>query len=121
MTYRNKKHVEQPNPATDAQDRHEVMSGQSLPLLLTAWEPNQPLTIRLKEFLRVTGLGRSTAFEMWNPRSRLYDETMPVGFKLFDSPNAPRFFFFHEVVAWLMYRAEQSRSQRTPEKGVLEA
>ena len=97
------------------------MCSQPRHSLLTDWEPNQPITIRLKELLRVTGLGRSTVFKMMNPRSRLYDETMPTGFKLFDSPNAPRFFFYHEVIAWLTCRAEHSRSKRSDTNGVLEA
>lgn len=121
MAHRNMKQASRRDSTTTEQAKGVEVCGQPSSTLLTAWEPNQPITIRLKQFLKLTGIARSTAFKMWDPRSCRYDEKMPVGFKLFDSPNAPRFFFYDEVVAWLMYRAEQSRSNRAGKKGVLEA
>lgn len=121
MAYRYKKQVVAKNCATEAQDEQEVLCRPYSSSLLVAWEPNQPITIRFKQFLKLTGIGRSTAFEMWNPRSRLYDEKMPVGFKLFNSPNSPRFFFYQEVIAWLAYRAEQPCPEHVAKKGGLEA
>ena len=107
--------------AADGERAKPDVCDQSCPSLLTAWEPNQPITIRFKHFLKVTGIGRSTVFKMWNPRSHLYDAKMPRGFRLSDSPNAPRFFFYSEVVEWLMYRAEQYRANPSTKEGVLEA
>lgn len=121
MAKRNKERVDQQALMTNEQAKGVEVCGQPGSTLLTAWEPDQPITIRFKQFLKMTGIARSTAFEMWNPRSRLYDEAMPVGFKLSDSKNAPRFFFYRDVVEWLQYRSEQWRSKRTAKDGVLAA
>ena len=121
MAKRNKGRVDQQALTTNEQAKGVKVCGQPGSALLTAWVPDQPFTIRLKQFLKVTGLGRSTAFKMWNPRSPLFDARMPRGFKLFNSPNAPRFFFYRDVVEWLMFRAEQYRANPSAKEGVLEA
>jgi hypothetical protein len=121
MAHRKNTRIDKQNIATDTQSKKQIEIELPPSRLPTAQETDQPITIRFKQFLKVTGLARSTAFEMWNSRSRLYDAKMPVGFKFFESPNAPRFFFYDEVVAWLMYRAELSRSKGATKKGVLEA
>lgn len=119
MAHLSKKNACPPESEAGTERKEGRECGVPMPTMLAPADPNLPLAIPFKQFLKVTGLGRSTSFEMRNPKSPRYDALMPQGFTLFDSPNATRYFFYHEVVAWLEHRAEKCRADRLPKKGEL--
>ncbi|MEW9572259.1 hypothetical protein ABQJ54_10900 [Rhodanobacter sp. Si-c] len=121
MAQRSTKKTVRQESATDMRTKDLDLRKKSRKKEMKPVDLDQPITIKLKEFLKLTGIARSTAFEMWNPRSKRYDEAMPVGFRLSDSKNAPRFFFYWDVVEWLQYRAELWRSRHAGKRGVLAA
>ena len=67
--------------------------------------------LRLPEVLRLTGDKRSHWYSRLNPRSSAYDPNAPQSFRLGDSCRSPAVWWYHEVVAWLQFRASTSRKK----------
>lgn len=71
-----------------------------------AWEPDGP-TLRFKELLQVTRVGRSKAYQLMKS-----DVDFPKGIPLYDSDQSPKFYWTHEAMAWVESRAKKFRGQR---------
>jgi prophage regulatory protein len=70
---------------------------------------SNPKIIRLDELISMTGLARSTLYDIQNPKSPRFDPSFPKKIKL--SLRAVGF-FLEDVIAWLNNRktgAEQSK------------
>ena len=65
---------------------------------LPAWVPEGPV-LRLPGLLKVTGMGRSKAYEVMKS-----DPEFPQGIPLFDSDRSPRFWWTEQVLAWMKGR-----------------
>ena len=87
---------------------------QLSPSVLLAWKPDGP-TLRFADLLKVTRVGRSAAYEKMKPGHRNFDPKFPVGAPLFDSKNSPKFWWYHEALAWNQGRAAITR-KHTPTK-----
>lgn len=61
-------------------------------------------TLRFKELLQVTSVGRSQAYVLMKT-----DPDFPKGIPLYDSENSPKFYWTHEAIAWLRGRAAKVR------------
>lgn len=70
----------------------------------------QRRAIRLREVLRVLGIGKSTLYARLNPTSPTHDPDMPRPFKLGNSDRSPSVWWHHEVQAYLEFRAELQRA-----------
>lgn len=68
--------------------------------------------LRFHEFLAVTKVGKSKAYDLMNPKSPGYDPDFPTGFPLFDSPRSPKGYWRHEAMAWLDGRSKKFRKQQ---------
>lgn len=73
-------------------------------LTMPAWQPDGP-TLRFKQLLKVTRVGRSKAYELMKSDSRF-----PKGIPLYDSGQSPKFYWTHEALAWVESRAEKFHS-----------
>ncbi|MBL8256430.1 MAG: hypothetical protein JNJ62_07505 [Pseudoxanthomonas mexicana] len=69
-------------------------SCRAAPLMLPAWQPDSP-TLTFKEMLKITKVGRSTAYVLIKT-----DPTFPKGTPVYDSERSPKFYWTHEVLAW---------------------
>ncbi len=76
------------------------------PLMTPAWQPDGP-TLRFKELLKVTRVGRSKAYVLMKS-----DSNFPKGIPLYDSDRSPKFYWTHEAVAWVESRAKKFRNVR---------
>ncbi|MFK3844738.1 AlpA family phage regulatory protein [Stenotrophomonas sp. PS02297] len=68
--------------------------------------PDSP-TLRLRGLLKATSLGRSKAFELMKT-----DPDFPQGIPLYDSDRSPKFYWTHEVMAWMEARAAKFRGHK---------
>lgn len=86
-----------------------VESSQSQPITglasVLAWQADHP-TMRFKELVKVGSFSRSKAYEL-----RKSDPTFPKGTPLYDSENSPKFYWTHEVMAWLEARSNKFNNQ----------
>ena len=73
--------------------------------IVPAWQPDGP-TLRFKELLKVTRVGKSKAYELMKT-----DPSFPQGIPLYDSDRSPMFFWTHEAIAWVNSRATKFRSK----------
>lgn len=62
---------------------------------------NLPIVIRMAELIAVTGLARSTLFDIQNPKSPRYDATFPQKLKLGLRAVG---YFLEDVLSWLKSR-----------------
>ena len=70
-----------------------------------------PLTMDFDRLLGETNLSRSKAYELLNPAHENFDLIFPQGVPLYDSERSPRFWWSHEVVAWLKQRDTNNRKK----------
>lgn len=86
-----------------------VESSQSQPITglasVMAWQPDSP-TMRFKEVVKVGSFSRSKAYELMK-----VDPTFPKGTPLYESKNSPKFYWTHEVMAWLEARSNKFNNQ----------
>jgi len=64
-------------------------------------------SLRFKELLQVTSVGRSQAYVLMKT-----DPDFPKGIPLYDSENSPKFYWTHEAIAWLQGRATKARTMK---------
>lgn len=69
---------------------------------------SMPLTLNFDQLLEYTHLGRSTAYQKMQEKHANFDRTFPQGVPLHDGDRSPRFWWSHEVVAWLMQRDQRA-------------
>ena len=70
-----------------------------------------PLTMDFDRLLEETNLSKSKAYEKLNPDHENFDSIFPQGVPLYDSERSPRFWWSHEVVAWLKQRDKNNRKK----------
>lgn len=70
-----------------------------------AWQPDSP-TLTFKGLLKVTSLSRSKAYELMKS-----DPGFPAGIPRYDGERSPKFYWTHEVMAWLEARSNKFRNQ----------
>ncbi len=63
--------------------------------------------LRLKQVLEITGLSRSTVYDLLNPKSPRHDASFPRSIQLTQSSVG---WIASEINAWIESRIEQSRS-----------
>lgn len=63
-------------------------------------------TLRLSDVLKITSVSRSKAYELMKT-----DPDFPKGIPLYDGANSPKFYWAHEVAAWVMKRDAKYRSK----------
>ena len=76
--------------------------------MLLAWKPDGP-TLRFQGLLKVTRVGRSKAYEKMKHGHPNFDPTFPVGVPLFDSKHSPKFWWYHDALAWNQNREAKAR------------
>ncbi len=69
-------------------------------------ENKQTTMIRLKQVLELTGLSRSTVYELMNVNSPRYDSSFPTSVRLTASTAA---WVSAEIDAWIQSKITQSR------------
>lgn len=67
--------------------------------------PDSP-TLAFKGLLKVTNLSRSKAYELMKS-----DPDFPQGIPLYDGERSPKFYWTHEVMAWLEARSNKFRNE----------
>lgn len=71
-------------------------------------ETNQQYKIfRLKQVIELTGLSRSTIYDLLNPKSTRHDSTFPKSIKLTECSVG---WVSSEIFAWIESRVAKSRS-----------
>ena len=63
--------------------------------------------VRKAEFWTIVLVSNSRAYEMWNPNDPSFDQTFPVGFRLFETECSPRVWHRHEAIAWVELKANK--------------
>jgi predicted DNA-binding transcriptional regulator AlpA len=81
--------------------RHTETRPSSAP----AWQPDSPAML-LSDLLRATKISRSKAYELMKS-----DPDFPQGIPLYDGERSPKFYWTHEVMAWLEARSNKFRNQ----------
>ena len=89
---------------------HQAVQPASLAGTLNSSMERKIVILRLREFLRRTGLSRSAAYYKMNEAHRLYDPTFPKSVRLSLHGHAVGW-VEHECEAWLESRINSSRSQ----------
>lgn len=89
----------------EASCSHEQICSQLWVLKLQ----NMPLTLDFDQLLDNTHLGRSKVYEKMQEKHANFDPSFPQGVPLYDGECSPRFWWSHEVIAWLMLRDQRSR------------
>jgi predicted DNA-binding transcriptional regulator AlpA len=69
------------------------------------WQPDSP-TLTLKGLLKVTSLSRSKAYELMKS-----DPGFPTGIPRYDGERSPKFWWTHEVIAYLEARSNKFRNE----------
>lgn len=72
---------------------------------MQSWKPDSP-TLRFKDLLKVTRVGRSKAYELMKS-----DPDFPKGIPLYDSGQSPKFYWAHEAMAWVEARSNKFRNK----------
>jgi hypothetical protein len=74
--------------------------------LLAAWAL-YGLTVDFKQMQKLSKVGRNKAYELQKE-----DEAFPLGIPIYDGDKSPKFFWTHEVVAWIEARDAKARTKR---------
>lgn len=77
----------------------------------STWDVSTPLAIPRDQLLKISGLTRSKSYEIENPKHPHFDKDFPEGFRLFDSPNAKKVYWYSEVIEWLRKREAISNAK----------
>lgn len=86
--------------AESAQSRAETTAPWTL-----AWQPDSP-TLTFKGLLKVTNLSRTKTYELMKS-----DPDFPRGVPRYDGERSPKFWWTHEVMAWLEARSNKFRNK----------